>query len=159
MPILTQSGRVAVAESVAARPIHLAWGSGDGLWTTPPAENSSAVALLNELGRRAVTSVQYVVPDVAGAIILSNGSYSLSTPPTKSLLFTVNFDFVDAPGMVIREVGLFLGSTTDAGLPIGQRYFIPAEVTAPGRLLHLENIAPIFRSPSIRENFEIVLTF
>lgn len=159
MPILTKSGRVVIAESIAARPVHLAWGSGDGSWVTPPSEDSNATHLQTEVGRRVATEVTYVVPDVAGDIILSTGTYSRSVTPTNQLLVVTNFEFADAQSSVIREVGIFVGTETVGGLPVGQTYFSPSEIADPGRLLHLENIAPIFRSPAIRENFEIVITF
>lgn len=159
MPILTNSGRVVIAESIAARPVHLAWGSGNGSWVTPPSEDSNATALLNEIGRREATEVGYAVPDAGGDIILPTGTFSRSLTPTNHLLVVTNFDFADAQSSVIREVAIFVGSTMVGGLPIGQKYFVPAEVATPGRLMHIENIAPIFRSPAIRENFEIVITF
>lgn len=159
MPILTKSGRVVIAESIALRPIHLAWGTGDGAWTTPPAEDADAEIVLNEIGRRQATEVSYVVPDVDGDIILPTGTFSRSDDPTNHLFVVTNFEFEDAPSSIIRNVGIFVGSTMVGGLPGGQRYFEPAEVATPGRLMHLENIAPIYRSPAIRENFQIVISF
>lgn len=159
MPILTQSGRVAIAESLAARPLHLAWGTGDGAWTTPPAESAAATALQAEIGRRTIVDVGYAVPDEEGTIVLSTGTFSPSETPTKYLYLKVAFDFADASSSVIREIAVFVGSTMVGGLPEGQRYFAPAEVATPGRMLDLQNLVPIFRSPAIRENFEIVIEF
>lgn len=159
MTILVQSGRVAIAESLAARPLHVAWGAGDGAWLTPPSEDGSATSLLSEIGRRQVGSVLYVLPDVAGLIVLSNGSFTQSATPTKYLYLRTEFDFLEAQSAVIREIAVFVGSTTVGGLPAGQRYFVPAEVATPGRMLSMQNIVPIYRSPAIRENFEIVIQF
>lgn len=159
MPILTKSGRVVIAESIAARPLHLAWGSGDGTWTTPPAEDVNAAALQNEVGRRTATEVAYVVPNPSGDIVLPSGTFSRSVTPTNNLYVRASFDFADASGSVIREVGIFAGTATQTGLPPGQSYFPPSQVTDPGRLLHLENITPIFRSSAIRESFEVIITF
>lgn len=159
MPILTNSGRVVIAESVADQPIHLAWGIGDGAWITPPSESTAAIGLVSELGRREATEVVYATPDIAGDIILPTGRYSRSVTPTNHLYVVINFDFGDAPSSVVREIGLFVGSTVIAGLPFGQKYFLPSEIDAPGRLLHLENFAPIFRSVAVRENFEVIITF
>lgn len=159
MAILTASGRICVVEALAERPIHLAWGTGDGSWTLPPSENSAATALLNEVGRRQATIVGYAVPDVAGLIQLDSGNFSVSATPTKYLYVKTDFDFLDASGLVIREIAIFTGSVMVGGLPGGQRYFAPAEVADPGRMLHLQNLVPVFRSPSIRENFEIVVEF
>lgn len=159
MPILTKSGRVVIAESISLRPIHLAWGTGDGAWETPPAEDADAVTVLNEIGRRTASSVSFVEPDEAGDIVLPTGTFIASATPTNHLLVVTNFEFTDAQSSIIRNVGIFVGSTMVGGLPEGQRYFVPAEVATPGRLMHLENIAPIFRSPAIRENFQIVISF
>lgn len=159
MPILTKSGRIVIAESIAARSLHLAWGTGDGAWTTPPAENPDATALQAEIGRRLPTEVAFVLPDGTGDIVLPSGTFKRSATPTKNLYVRTGFDFAEASSSVIREIGLFSGSTTDTGLPPGQQYFTPGQVTSPGRLLHLENLAPIFRSPAIRESFEIVVSF
>lgn len=160
MPILTRSGRVAIAKSLAAQPLHLAWGIGDGDWVlTVPAEDSNATGLISELGRREVTEVGYVVADPGGAIILPTGTFSPSPTPTNNLYLRTQFDFSDAPSDVIRECGVFVGSTMIAGLPAGQKYFTPAQVATPGTLLHLEHFQPIYRSPAIREAFEVVITF
>ena len=163
MPILTKSGRVAIAESLAARALHLAWGTGDGDWITPPAESLDRTALQAEIGRRAASEVSYVVPVTNPAspaqIELPTGRFNRSVTPTSNLLVTANFDFADASSAVIREIAIFSNTQVVAGLPAGQSYFLPAQVSSPGRMVHLENIAPIFRSPAIRESFEIVITF
>jgi len=159
MPILTRSGRVVIAESIALRAVHLAWGLGDGAWITPPSENADATSLVSEIGRRTASEVTFVVPDAGGDIVLPTGSYSRSASPTNHLFVVTNFEFVDAQSAVIREIAVFVGSTMIPGLPEGRKYFVPSEVQSPGRMLHLENIAPIYRSPAIRENFEIVVTF
>lgn len=159
MPILTKSGRIVFAESVAGRSLHLAWGSGDGSWTTPPLEDSNATSLLAEIGRREIVDKGYVLPDVAGSIITPSGNFTASVSPTKYLYLKVGFDYLDAPASVIREVAVFAGSTFISDLPVGQRYFTPAQVATPGRLLHLEHMIPIIRSSTARENFEIVIEF
>lgn len=159
MPILTKSGRVVIAESIALRAIHLAWGAGDGAWITPPAEDADATELENELGRRVASEVAFVVPDPAGDIVLPTGKFTRSLTPTNNLYVRTTFDFVDAPSDVIREIGVFVGTVTQSGLPAGQQYFTPAQVVDPGRMLHLENLPPIYRSPALKESFEIVITF
>lgn len=160
MAILTKAGRTAIAEAMKAEALHLAWGPGDGTWTSAPAEDANATALTGEIGRRLVTSVEYVVPDSAGDIEIAGvGLFSLSVTPTNRLLVTTQFDFADAPTAVIRQIGLFVGTVTDSGLPAGQRYFAPGDITSPGRLLQLENRSPIYRSSGTRERFEILLAF
>jgi len=159
MSVLVNDGRVAIAESLGLRPIHVAWGTGDGSWETPSAESSEAAGLLNEVGRRIASTVQYCTPDPGGPIELPSGNFSVSLTPTKFLHIVCDFDFADAPSSVIREFGVFVGTETDAQLPPGQEYFSGAEVTSPGLLLLLENVVPIFRSPAIRETAQFVINF
>jgi hypothetical protein len=161
MAILTQSGRTAIANALSKRPLHVAWGTGDGVWLTPPSESVSATSLMAEIGRREITQWAFIVPDVAGAINIRNSKYSLSPggAPTRYLYVEANFDFSDASGSVVREVAVFSDAVLVSGLPSGQKYFAPSEVAAPGIMLYLENIDPIFRSPAIQENFRTVIIF
>jgi len=160
MPILTKSGRIVIAEAIALRHVHCAWGRGDGAWTTsPPPEDSEATALIDEVGRRTADQVAYVVPDNAGDIVLPNGTFSISPTPTRHLYVRTKFGYTDAPTSIIREMAVFVGTTTVAGLPPGQRYFVPSEISNPGRMLHLEHFQPIYRSGVIEESFEVVITF
>jgi hypothetical protein len=160
MPILTNSGRVVIAESIEARPIHVAWGTGDNVWVeTVPPEDTEAEALMNEVGRRTPDDVAFVVPNPAGTIVLPTGTFSISPTPTNHLYVRTRFTFTDAPSSVIRELAVFVGTVPIAGLPVGQRYFLPAEISDPGRLLHIEHFAPIYRSSAIEESFEVIVTF
>lgn len=160
MAILTNSGRVAMAKSVKAQALHLAWGSGDAAWdTTPQPEQITATALLNEIGRRKVTYVAYCEPNEAGEIIVPTGRFSETLTPTKHLYMRYAFDFTDAPTSTIRELAVFVGTETDPDLPAGQMYFDPAQVVDPGTLLVIEHIAKFDRSASVRQTFEFVVTF
>lgn len=159
MAILPKSGRVTIAESIAAQPIHLAWGAGDGSWVTPPSEDNNAVALITELARRTATEVGYVTPSPTGDILLPSGRFARSVTPTNSLYIRTQFDFADAQNSVIREIGVFVGTEVQSGLPVGQNYFTPGQIVDPGRLLHIENLAPIIRDLTIRESFEVVVSF
>lgn len=170
MAILPRDGRAAIAASVKAQPLHLAWGSGLSSWgDNPPPENADSTALLAEIGRRKVTSVQYVTPDTNGEYDFVTGAdgagnpiiskFSVTTTPTNRLMVSTRFDFADAPSAVIREFGLFVGTQTIAGLPAGQMYFTPGEVADPGKLLQLEHCAPIYRSASTRELRQFLIVF
>lgn len=159
MPILTKSGRVVIAESIALRSIHLAWGAGDSAWLSPPAEDPDQDALQNEVGRRVAEDVTYVVPDPDGTIVLPTGKFTVSATPTNYLYMQFRFEFLEEQSTVIREIGVFAGTEVQAELPPTQEYFTPSEVTSTGRMLHLENLAPIYRSPAIRESFNIVIAF
>lgn len=160
MATFPKNGRVVIAQSIALRPLHVAWGLGDGVWTTSiPTEDPEASSLIDEVGRHTVTSTEFVVPDVAGTIVLPSGKFSLSVTPTNHLLISTTFDFSDASSSVIREVAIFAGTQIQAGLPGGQRYFTPEQITDEGRMLYVENIGPIYRSSAIQETFKTVITF
>lgn len=170
MAILPRVGRAAIAASIKAQPLHLAWGLGLTSWgDNPPAESADATALVAEIGRRAVTSAQYVVPDSNGEYEFVTGAdssgnpiiskFSISATPTNRLMISTRFDFGDAPSAVIREFGLFVGTQTIGGLPAGQMYFTPAQIANPGTLLQLENCKPIYRSASTRELREFLIVF
>ena len=125
---------------------------------TPP-NDVTQEALINELGRRMVDEVAFVVADDEGPIVAPTGRFTLSSEPTNHLFVRVRFDFGDAATSIIREQGLFVATQTDANLPNGQKYFEPADVTDPGILLIAQNTVPIIRQPSTRETFEFVVTF
>jgi hypothetical protein len=170
MAILTTSGRTAIAQSIAAQPIHFAWGTGNASWeATHVAEDLAATGLVSEIGRRLATQIRYVNPDDAGDVIVpvfndASGNsiikrFSFSDTPTPDLYMQFNFDFSDAPVSTIREVAIFVGTQVISGLPAGQKYFIPAEIDNQGTLLALENLVEhIQRSPNSRQSFEFVLT-
>lgn len=159
MLVFCDSGRIGFAEAVALRPMHVAWGTGDGLWTVPPAGNASATELLNEIGRRQVSEVGFVNPDAGGDIVLANGTFAASLVPTRHLYVRCDFDYTDAASSVIREVGLVVGSVMVGGLPGTQRYFTETNIANAGRLMAFQNIAPIARSTGSREHFEFVISF
>jgi len=111
------------------------------------------------VGRRVVDEVHFVTADPEGEIVVPTGRYRLSVDPTNHLFIRVRFDFEDAATSVVREQGLFVGCATDPALPIGQKFFVPSQITDPGILLVLQNSVPIVRQPSTRETFEFVVTF
>ena len=124
-----------------------------------PPESIGQTALLREVGRRVVDEVHFVTADPEGEIVVPTGRYRLSAEPTNHLFIRVRFDFEDAATSVVREQGLFVGTQTDPELPLGKKYFIPAQITDAGILLVLQNSVPIVRQPSTRETFEFVVTF
>jgi hypothetical protein len=160
MAILTNSGRVVMAKAVAAQAIHMAWGTGSAGWdATPVAVTPESTGLVNEVGRRLVTSVQYVTPNENGSIVVPNGKFNLSGTPTRYLFLRFSFDFTDAPTSDIREVAVFVGTTTDPALPGGQMYFAPSDIVDPGIQLLADRVNKFTRSPSVRQAFEFVATF
>ena len=124
-----------------------------------PPESIGQTALLREVGRRVVDEVHFVTADPEGEIVVPTGRYRLSADPTNHLFIRVRFDFEDAATSVVREQGLFVGTQTDPALPIGQKFFVPSQITDPGILLVLQHSVPIVRQPSTRETFEFVVTF
>ena len=160
MAILTTIGRAALAEAVRARALHLAWGEGDPEWDSagvPPL--LSDTALVAELGRAQVKAAGFAVPAELGVIITPTGNYDLVTGPTNNLYLRFDFGYLDAADKLIRELGLFMDTTLVAGLPLGQSYFLPAEVDDPGILVAVERFAaPLVRSTLTRQQFEFVLT-
>lgn len=170
---LTSTGRAAIAKAIAARPLHLAWGSGDATWDAPgftPPSLIDATGLTNEIGRRTPNRIGFVVPDEAGDIIIpvsagaegavQEARYRLVTDgsPTPYLYVQTHYNYGDASNSVIREMGLFMDTEFVEDLPPGQRYFTPAEIASPGLLLAAQIIVPpINRSPSVRQTVEFVL--
>ena len=176
MAILTTSGRTAIAKAIVAQPLHLAWGTGDPAWDTNsvPAEQLDEVALVQEVGRRTATSVEYVVPDDAGDVVVPVFSdpapnqvnlppdrrrFRVVNEPTPNLFMRFNFDYDEAPASVIRELAVFVGSVPVEGLPAGQRYFTLSELADRGHMLAMEKLRErIIRSANGRQSFEFVLT-
>lgn len=175
---LTRTGRAAIAAALANETLYLAWGGGDPAWdaAADPQQEAAvalpslidATGLVAEVGRRIVSSVGFVTPDVTGSIVIpvSQGAdgevqearYNPSPTPTPYLHVLTNFDFADAANAVIREMGVFMGGSPQPDLPPGQRYFLPDEMADRGLLLAAQIILPsINRSPNVRQSVEFVL--
>lgn len=160
MAILTDSGRAAVAASIKAQPIHLAWGSGSADWdVTQPPENVSTSALLAEVGRRKVTQAMFCTPSPTGEIVVQEGRFTISSDPTKYLYLRFAFEFADAQDATIRELGVFIGTVAKNTVPSTQDYLEPDDIQSPGQLLVLEYIQKLQRSVQIRQQFEFVIQF
>jgi hypothetical protein len=158
MAVLTKSGRTALAVSLKAQPIHLAWGTGDGEWQTAPEENIFASSLMNEVGRRIVDEVVFCEGDENGLLVTPTGRFSATEYPTNQLYIHCTFDFEDASTETIRELGIFIATEVSDACPPGQRYFVPADVTNSGILLVCENTVPLIRTAATREAFSFVVT-
>lgn len=152
MATLTQSGRAAIAASIKQQAIHLAWGIGE-------ADDVNANALLNEVGRRTADEVLFCVGDENGDLITPTGRFKSSTVPTNNLFLRFTFDFDNGSSYVIRELGVMVGTVIKQDLPIGQRYFEPADIDDCGILLVLEHTVPLIRTAATRETFSFVITF
>lgn len=161
MAIFVNKGRSLVAQIMSQQTLHMAWGRGLTSWdANTPSESLSAVSLTDEFGRRKVTQTNFVTPDEQnGAILVPQGRFSISPTPTKYLYVLFSFDFLDAPTEIIREVGVFVGTTVKAGVPASKAYLLPSEIENAGTLLTLEHIPRIDRSNTVRQQFEFVIQF
>lgn len=169
---VTRIGRAALAKSLSTRPLFLAWGTGDPEWDGNSGIIPSmvgATALLAEVGRRKVGQVAFVEPDANGEIILPTGTtptgdvqetrYRIVEGPTPHLYVRAAYDFGDAANLIIREMALFSEVEVKPDLPPGQRYFLPADIAAPGYMVAVEILRPpLNRSASVRQSVEFVFT-
>lgn len=116
--------------------------------------------LVNFLGLLKVTNKTYVTPDVAGLLSTGDGEkWTASGSPTPYIYLEAGYDYIDESDKVIREIGVFADVTLDGGLPGGQTYFPPADISDQGTIINVENIAPITRSVSNKGIFSVVLRF
>lgn len=127
-------------------------------YATPP-EPINANTLLNEVGRRTADEVLFCVGDENGDLITPTGRFKSSIVPTNNLFLRFTFDFDNGSSYVIRELGVMVGTVIKQDLPIGQRYFEPADIDEGGILLVLEYTVPLIRTAATRETFSFVVTF
>lgn len=160
MAILTQSGRTALAKSIAIQPIYMGWGKGQSEWgESPPQESITSDKLFDAVGYRQATTVAYCQLADDGDIELATGRFKLSALPTNHLYFKFNYDFEDALGETLKEVSVMVGTEPLDNSPAGQKYFTPEQVKSTGTLLLLEHRRPLFRDQGVRESFEFVVSF
>ncbi len=170
MPVLVKSGRAAIASAIRSRPIFLALGTGKAAWDeTIPAIDTAQTALVNEVGRRLLKRSHFVVPNSTGDIVVATGvnesgetdyeRYAVSHTPTPHLHVEFQLDFADGADHAIRETGVFIDTELVAGLPEGQRYFLPEHIKCGGELLLADRFRVQNMSGDIRETFEYVITF
>lgn len=161
MLFLMNSGRIALAQAVAARPITVAIGRGLPAWDAlPEPPPATETALVDEVGRRLVTDIQFVIPDPDGGIEMPSGNrYTIVAQPSPYLFISATFGYSDAVGEPIREVGVFLDAQMVAGLPSGQRYFSADQVANGGLAYGIERRALSTRTGSVSTLEQFVLPF
>jgi hypothetical protein len=165
MAVLEDQGRIELAELVKNRPLHLAWGRGLAAWDNQPQpEPITATVLVDEIGRRIASQKHFVVPETdpqaINTIQVPGGDlYRIVETPSRWVFVEFVFDFGDGIGESIRELGMFIGTETQASLPIGQRYFAPNQVTNAGRLYMLDHIPRLIRSGATEQIYRYVLPF
>jgi hypothetical protein len=145
--IRSDSGRAFIAAKLHdATEVHLAWGNGDPSWSSgPPDLDGSQTGLLAEVGRRRATEVVYVERDSEGDIDLGPyGKFSRTVGDTPSgfVFCRFEFDLGDGVGEDIKEVGIYVNTIIDPGVPLGQDYITPSEYTNPGILFTSANLLP-----------------
>lgn len=160
MAILTESGRIAVAQHISAQPLHMAWGNGSVSWdATPVLPNVDDVALVAEIGRLKATTVQYAVPSASGTIDLPEGKFNISLTPTKYLLLNFEFAYTHAVGQDIRELAVFVGTTVKSGVPADTVYLTPAQLETAGRMMVVERVVKFTRVANTKQKFTYVIQF
>jgi len=123
-----------------------AWGRGDPAWDeTPDDDTTGETALVDPLGIFP-GSWSYIEPDVAGAIIMRDGSrWTVAGAQTQYVLVEAPYAGVDEPTEAIREIALYTASepapahTSDPYLPM-------ANVDDLGDLVAIDRIAIVNRS-------------
>ena len=160
MAVLQVNGRKLLAKALAAMPVHVAWGRGDGAWDAPPVTPSDRTNLMSEIARRVATEVSYVVPatELDGEIELPGKVfYKRSAEPTSTLCVRAVFALEEATGEKVREVGVFFGSVAKANVPPGQRYLTPDQLENQGEMYACEFRSPVLRSGTVKGVEEIVI--
>lgn len=161
--IHTTSARVFAATAALAKAssAYMALGSGNTGWGSgaPPAPSVNSTALLAEFCRRKTNLVQFCTPNSSGSISLPEGKFEPSTNPTNFVYFKFHFEFEDAVGSTIREMGVFLDTVPVVGIPAGQYLLTPAQVAQQGTMISVIRIPPMLREATKRELFEWVVTF
>jgi len=126
---------------------YIAWGIGDGAWTSAPEPDQTATTLVGHLGHFKATA-QFVVPDVAGVLISANGDkWTVSGSPTRFIFVSSDYDYTDEDTAVIREIAIYTDATP-AGGHESDNYLPVANLSVLGQLWTIENIAPLTRAVS-----------
>ena len=142
MAILTFSARTLLAKYLITHPLYLAIGKGKTSWDTDPeAPDYEDTDLLSVIGYKKLTRSFFENEDDNGEIDLPGGRfYSASEIPTRHVCLEFQFKYGEAVNTEIREVGIFADTVITSGLPAGQTYFTPAQVTSKGTLITLEHL-------------------
>jgi hypothetical protein len=123
-------------------------------------DSTAITSILSELGRRHVTIKDYAIRDDAGPIQCNGQNWSLTGgTPTNAIYLNFSFDSSDAVGNIIYQIGLFVGTTLQAGVPGGTQYLLPAQILDPGSEYLAENLEPFSRFAGKREIFEIIVDY
>lgn len=103
--------------------------------------------------------VQQVSPEDEFDYLVGGNHYALSIEPTRLIYVEVELRPEELSLSIIREVGIFLGTTVDVGFPEGQLLFQPEDVATLGMLYALKYYSPIIRNDYSKEHFAYILQF
>jgi len=159
--VLTEIGHVTLAEAMFAKDYWLAWSDvPDGSeWAgTPPAEDTSAINLLSEVGRIKNLVKEYVVLDEAGIIEVDNLKWTVSGIRTKYIYLKFTFDQTHNSTDEIYQLGLFTDVVPSPGFET-EEYIQPVNLDDEGNLILVENQPVLYRNSATRETYEYVITF
>lgn len=159
--ILSETGHVALSESMYAKDYMLAWGTmPDGQeWTTnPPTEDPSSTALNSEVGRIKPIAKEYVYLDNAGVLEIGGQKWTISIEPTKYIYFKFTFDQLQNSNDKIYQLGIF-SDTVPVDGAASENYLLPTQITESGKMVMYENQVVLYRNTATRETYEYVITF
>lgn len=161
MALLTNTGKLVLAEVFKNKQYWCAWGTGDPSWDgsgvsgAAHAPTVNDTALVNEIGRRIISNAEYCTPDANGDIVVPSGTYSASQSRTRYVHLRFNFSLLDSPEATIREVGVFANAVIANGAP---SYITPSYVTSPGDLVAVERFDAVVLQDTPRRVFDFVIT-
>ena len=160
MAILTETGRASVAHYLSMQPLHMAWGNGSPDWDASPVPvEPGTTQVVSEIGRMAATRVQFAMPDSQGEIELPEGRFSITGVPTKYLMLSFDFSYSHAVGQDIRDLGVFVGTTTKPDVPVGTEYLLPNQIQSPGMMLVAERVVKFTRTSNVKQKFIYIIQF
>lgn len=159
----TKAARIRMARLVKeSGSVFLGLGAGQVGWgDNPPNTVPGATAMVAPLCYRKILVCEYAELDnVNGDIVMPNGDkYKITLTPTDTLYFRGVVELDEGAAFTYREMAVFFETTTQAGLPGGQLFFTPAQVTNPGTMVLIQNRTPVLRNAETRETFHAIATF
>lgn len=159
--LFTQAARAAIANILRNKSLFLAVGAGDAGWgSTPPNPDATVTDMTDgSLVWKRIGVKCFCVADVNGDIALPSGAkYTVVDYPTENLYLKVTLEPSEAGGITYRELGIFMDTQVQTGLPGGTMLYTPDQITSKGTLVTLMRRSPLTRDPEIRELFQTVIT-
>jgi len=125
----------------------------------PPAASAADTVLVDEIGRRKISTKNYVVADAGGTITVGGNKYSVSVTPTNKLYVAAIFAIDEAPDEVIREYAVFTETVVSDSVEPGESYVAVGDVVSPGFMVVINRVAPIFRNAATQQELAALLSF